>query len=150
MCLARAISACLFHVSASGAIITAATANSQRLSQQNPHKTWASLVELGRTSRHFIVHFEKIPTKKFPRYTSRRCALLQPIRHMKIRFHKELLTQDTWYQVRSTFFLFWAGPGGDLLIWLTSLPELKPASRLAISCLRQPTCRLKSVSWLVG
>ena len=26
----------------------------------------------GRTSRHFIVHFEKIPTKKFPRYG--RCA----------------------------------------------------------------------------
>ena len=49
-----------------------ATANSRRLSQQNPYKTCVSLVELGRTSRHFIVHFEKIPTKKFPRY--RRCA----------------------------------------------------------------------------
>ena len=73
MCLsARHPSACLFQVSASGAIIPAATANSRRLSQQNPYKTCVSLVELGRTSRHFIVHFEKIPTKKFPRY--RRCA----------------------------------------------------------------------------
>ena len=26
------------------------------------------MVELGQTSRHFIVRFEKIPTKKFPRY----------------------------------------------------------------------------------
>ena len=73
MCLsARHLSACLFHVSASGAIIAAATANSRRSSQQNPYKTRVSLVELGRTSRHFIVHFEKIPTKKFPRYG--RCA----------------------------------------------------------------------------
>ena len=73
MCIsARYLSACLFHVSASGAIIAAATANSRRLSQQNPYKTWVSSVELGRTSRHFIVHFEKIPTKKFPRYG--RCA----------------------------------------------------------------------------
>ena len=63
---ARHLSACLFYVSASGAIIAAATANSRRLSQQNPYKTCVSLVELGLTSRHFIVHFEKIPTKKFP------------------------------------------------------------------------------------
>ena len=35
---ARHLSACLFHVSASGAIIAAATANSWRLSQQNPYK----------------------------------------------------------------------------------------------------------------
>ena len=69
---ARHLSACLFHVSANHAIMVAATANSQRLSQQNPYKTCVSLVERGRTSRHFIVHFEKIPTKKFPRY--RRCA----------------------------------------------------------------------------
>ena len=63
----------MFHVSACGAIIAAATANSRRLSQQNPYKTCVSLlVELGRTSRDFIVHFEKIPTKKFPRYG--RCA----------------------------------------------------------------------------
>ena len=32
------------------------------------------MVELGQTSRHFIVRFEKIPTKKFPRYG--RCAVL--------------------------------------------------------------------------
>ena len=66
--------ACLFYVSACGAIIAAATANSRRLSHQNPYKTCVSLVELGRTSRDFIlvVHFEKIPTKKFPRYG--RCA----------------------------------------------------------------------------
>ena len=69
---ARHLSDCLFHVSVSGAIIAAVTANSRRLSQQNPFKTCVSLVELGRTSRHFIVHFEKIPTKKFPKY--RRCA----------------------------------------------------------------------------
>ena len=60
---ARHLSACLFHVSASGAIIAAATANSRRLSQQNPYKTCVSLIELGRTSRHFIVHLKKIPTK---------------------------------------------------------------------------------------
>ena len=60
------LSACLFHVSACGAIIAAATANSRRLSQQNPYKTCVSLVELGRTSRGFIVRFEKIPTKKAP------------------------------------------------------------------------------------
>ena len=69
---ARHLSACLFHVSASGAIIAAATANSRRLSQQNPYKTCVSLAELGRTSRHFVAHFEKIPTKKFPTYG--RCA----------------------------------------------------------------------------
>jgi len=60
---ARHLSACLFYVSASGAIIAVATANSRRLSQQNPYKTYVSLVELGRTSRHFAVHFKKIPTK---------------------------------------------------------------------------------------
>ena len=69
---ARHLSACLFHVSASGAIIAAATANSRRLSQQNPYKTCVSLVELGRNSRHFIVHFKKIPTKIILRYG--RCA----------------------------------------------------------------------------
>ena len=74
MCLARANSAYLFHVSVSGAIIAAATANSRRLSQQNPYKTCVSLVELGRTSPHFIVHFEKISTKKFPRFG--RCAVV--------------------------------------------------------------------------
>ena len=73
MCLSeRHLSACLFHVSASGAIIAAATANSRRLSQQNPYKTCVSLVELGQTSRHFLAHFEKKTTKKFPRYG--RCA----------------------------------------------------------------------------
>ena len=51
------------YVSASGTIIAAASANSRRLSQQNLYKTCVSLVELGRTSRHFIVHFKKIPTK---------------------------------------------------------------------------------------
>ena len=67
MCLsARHLSACLFHVSASGAIIAAATANSRCLSQQNPYKTCVSSVELGQTSRHFIVHFEKNPNKKVP------------------------------------------------------------------------------------
>ena len=55
--------------------IAAATANSRRLSQQNPYKTCVSLVELGRTSRDFIVHFEKIPTKKFPTYG--RCAVFE-------------------------------------------------------------------------
>ena len=70
------LSACLFHVSACGAIIAVATANSRRLSQQNPSKTCVSLVELCRTSRRFIVHFEKISTKKFPRY--RRCARYMP------------------------------------------------------------------------
>ena len=75
MCLiARHLSAYLFHVSTSGAIVAAATANSRRLSQQNPYKTCVSLVELGQTPRHFRVHFEKIPTKKFPRYG--RCAVL--------------------------------------------------------------------------
>ena len=75
---ARHLSACLFDVSAIGAIIAAATANSRRLSQQNPYKTCVSLVELGQTSRHFIVHFEKIPTKKFPRYgrCARKCCQL--------------------------------------------------------------------------
>ena len=49
MCLsARHLSACLFHVSTSGAIKTAATANSRRLSQQNPYKTCVSLVELAK------------------------------------------------------------------------------------------------------
>ena len=57
---------------ACGAIIAAATANRRRLFRQNPYKTCISLVELGRASRDFLVHFEKIPTKKFPRY--RRCA----------------------------------------------------------------------------
>ena len=63
---ARHLSACLLHVSASGAIIAAATAYSRRLTQQNPYKTCVLLVELGRTSRHFIVHVEKIPTKSSP------------------------------------------------------------------------------------
>jgi len=65
---ARHLSACMFYVSASGAIIAAATANSRRLPQQNPYKTCVSLVELGRTSRHFIVHFKIIPTKIILRY----------------------------------------------------------------------------------
>ena len=60
---ARHLSACLFHVSARGAIMAAATTNSRRLSQQNPYKTCVSLVELGQTSRHILVHFEKISTK---------------------------------------------------------------------------------------
>jgi len=60
---ARHLSACLFYVSASGAIIAVATANSRRSSQQNPYKTYVSLVELGRIFRHFAVHFKKIPTK---------------------------------------------------------------------------------------
>ena len=63
MCLARHLSACLFHVSASGAIIAAATANHRRLSQQNHYKTRVSLIVLGRISRHFVIHFAKIPTK---------------------------------------------------------------------------------------
>ena len=71
---ARHVSACLFYVSARGAIIAAATANSRRLSQQNPYRTCVSLVELGRTSRHFILHFKKIPTKIILRYGC--CALL--------------------------------------------------------------------------
>ena len=65
---ARHLSACLFYVS-SGAIIAAATvtANSWRLSQQNPYKTCVSLVELGRTSRHFIpVHLIKNLNKNHP------------------------------------------------------------------------------------
>ena len=53
-------------------LIAAATANSRRLSQQNPYKTCVSLVELGRTSCHFIVHLKKIPTKIILRYG--RCA----------------------------------------------------------------------------
>ena len=69
----RHLSARLFYVSASGAIIAAATANSRRLSQQNPYKTCVSLVELGRTSRHFVVHFKKIPTTIILRYGC--CAL---------------------------------------------------------------------------
>ena len=69
---ARNLSACLFHVSARGAIMAAASVNSRRLSQQNPYKTCVSLVELGQTSRHFLVHFEKIPTKIILRYG--RCA----------------------------------------------------------------------------
>ena len=76
----------LFHVSARGAIIAAAAANSQRLSEQNPTKlTCVSLVELGRTSLHFIVHFDKIPTKKFPRCRvfmiiwEKRCTEYSPI-----------------------------------------------------------------------
>ena len=56
---------------ASGAIMVAAAANSRRFSQQNPYKSCVSLVELGRTSRYSIVHFEKITTQ-VPRY--RRCA----------------------------------------------------------------------------
>ena len=71
----RHLSAFLFHVSAIGAIIAAATTNSRRLSQRNPYKTCVSFVELGQTSRYFIlevVHFEKIGTKMFPRYG--RCA----------------------------------------------------------------------------
>ena len=67
MCLsARHLSACLFHVSASGAILAAATANCRRLSQQNPYKTCVSLVELGRTSRHFIVHSKKSQPNSSP------------------------------------------------------------------------------------
>ena len=84
---ARHVSAILFYVSARGAIIATATANSWRLSQQNPYKTCASLVELGRTSRHFIVHFKKIPTKIILRYG--RCALLSfyPIRRDNVVRH---------------------------------------------------------------
>ena len=54
---------CLFHASSSGAIIAAAIANHRRLSQQNRYETRVSLIELGRISRNFRVHFEKIPTK---------------------------------------------------------------------------------------
>ena len=46
---ARNLSACLFHVYASGAIIAAATAYGRGLSQQNPTKLvfhWSSLAEL--------------------------------------------------------------------------------------------------------
>ena len=62
LCVSRDLSACFFHVSACGAIIAVATTNSRRLSQQNLYKTCISLVELGRTPRRFIVHFEIIPT----------------------------------------------------------------------------------------
>ena len=82
---ARHLSACLFYVSAS--VIAAATANSRRLSQQNPYKTCVSLVELCRTSRHFIVHFKKIPTKIILRYG--RCASLGSSSQVHIgSFHK--------------------------------------------------------------
>ena len=74
---ARHSSACLFHVSANGVIIAAATANHRRLSQQNPYKTRVSLFELGRISSHFIEHLEKKPNKShhkmFHRY--RCCAV---------------------------------------------------------------------------
>ena len=63
---ARHLSACLFHVSASGAIMVAATAYSRRLSQQNPCKTCVLLVELCRTSRHLTVHLEKSQQKSSP------------------------------------------------------------------------------------
>jgi len=68
LCVSRArhLSACLFHVSASSAIIAAATVNSRRLSQQTPYKTCVSFVELGRTSRNFYSTFRKNPNKKVP------------------------------------------------------------------------------------
>ena len=64
MCLiARHLSPCWFHGSASGAITAAATTNHRPLSQQNPYETRVSLAELGRISRHFVVYFAKILTK---------------------------------------------------------------------------------------
>ena len=50
MCLARHLSACLFYVSASGAIIAAATANSRRLSQP---KSLQNLCFIGRAWPNF-------------------------------------------------------------------------------------------------
>ena len=101
LCVSRArhLSACLFHVSARGAIIAAATANSRLLSQQNPYKTCVSLVELGRTSRHFIVHFQKKTIKKFPRY--RRCAHTAPNNTLK----NGVSTKCAWEYARETFLL---------------------------------------------
>ena len=66
-CLARATSRHVCFMSRqNGAIIAAATANSRRLSQQNPYKTCVSLVELGRTSPSFFSTFEKNPNKNRP------------------------------------------------------------------------------------
>ena len=70
MCLsARHLSACLCHVSASGAITAAATANSRRLSQQNPYK---NLCFIGRAWPNFPSFYstfrKKSQQKSSPRY----------------------------------------------------------------------------------
>ena len=62
----RHLSACLFNVSARDAMIAATAAISRRLSQQKPYKTCVSLDELGRTSRHFIVHLKESQQKRSP------------------------------------------------------------------------------------
>ena len=54
--------------------------------------------------------------------------------------------QDT-----SKYNIFGRGPlGRGGLTWLASLARLKSVSRLAISWFRQPTYRLKPVSWLTA
>ena len=65
----RHLSAFLLHVSAIGAIIAAATANSRRLSQQNPFKTCVRFI--GRASPNLssvYSTFRKNHRKMFPRY----------------------------------------------------------------------------------
>ena len=67
MCLsARHLSACLFHVSASGATIAAATANSRRLSQQNPYTTLCFIGRVWPNFPSFDSTFRKNPNKKVP------------------------------------------------------------------------------------
>ena len=67
LCLARVTSRhVLCHVSASGQII-APPPITDVCSQQTPYKTRVSLVELGRISRYFMEHFEKIRAKMFLR-----------------------------------------------------------------------------------
>ena len=63
---ARHLSACLLHVSASGAIIAAATANSRRLSQQNPYKTWCFIGRAWPNFPSFYSTFRKKNNKKVP------------------------------------------------------------------------------------
>ena len=75
---ARHLSACLFHVSASGAIIAAATANSRRLS---PTKSLQNLCFIGRAWPNFpsfFSTFRKNPNKNHPqvRALCRVCCVL--------------------------------------------------------------------------
>ena len=93
---ARHLSGYLFDVSASGAIIAAATANLRRVSQQNPYKARVSLVELGRISGHLIQHFGKIPTKMFLRY--RCCAVNDETLGDFQRLQAAELTVDTVFR----------------------------------------------------
>jgi len=74
--LARHRSACLSHVSANGAIITATTAHHRRLPRQNLHKSWISFGQAWPNFQEFALRRLRIHPDKNVSQVSEVCLLV--------------------------------------------------------------------------